>query len=771
MGKPAVLSLKILGDATGAQKAAAATKKEISGLEQAAAQSKKMLGGAGLAAGAALMLGVNEAITQDGDTRKMAASIGLTEDEMKIAGKMAGGLYADNYGESMEQVNETIAAVGSTLTTMTANGGADVERLSKKALDLSNAFGVEVSEGVNTAGILMKTGLAKDGDEAMDLLVGSMQKMPKAMQAELLPVMDEYSTHFAALGFDGSTAFGIMAQASKGGAIQMDKTGDALKEFTIRATDGSKTTGDALASMGLDAGKMANDILAGGSKAQGALGEIVNGLTSIKDPSAQAQAAIALFGTPLEDLGTDKIPDFLYSIDPMGDAFDSLAGSADAMGKTLNEGPSASLETLKRTATQSFTEMGAAALPVLAPMLAVLTQYAPVIAPIALGIAGLAVLVYGVSGAMAAWNAVQMIGKGVMAASTAAQWLFNAALTANPIGLVVMAIAALVAGVILAYNNIGWFKDFVDTCFAGIQFAVSAVVTWLTETAWPFIQQVWDNIGKGAQLLYETWIRPSFEAVQRIIKGVMDTVKSLTQAGLAILKGDFSGAMRHLEDAVRSGVDVVITWFNAFPGRILGAIGSLGSLLWNKGSEALAGLGNGISSGWNSVMTWLWSLGTRILNAIGSVNMLLWNAAIGIMQGFYDGLLSGWNTVTNFVGGIAQWIADHKGPLSYDKRLLKPAGTAIMGGLLSSMKSGMQPLQKFLTYVTDSIAGVGDVAPRVDLLKGRAAALLSPGAGSTSAQSVTVKVEVNTAVGADKVAIGREIKEVLDTYLKTVGIA
>ena len=284
--------------------------------------------------------------------------------ESAAAGKMAGDLYKNAYGESMEQVTETIKGVGSTLADMSSNGGADVERLTKKALDLAAAF-PEVGDGVATAGILMKTGLAESADQAYDLMVGSLQKMPAAMQAELMPVMDEYSTHFAALGIDGETAFGIMGQAAQNGAIGMDKAGDSLKELTIRATDGSAGSVAAYEAMGLSSEDMAAKMLAGGDDAAEAFAAIVGGLQTIEDPVAQSTAALALFGTPLEDLGVSKIPEFLGAIDPMGDAFDSTAGAAERMGETLNGGPAVGLETLKRTALDTFTQIGASALPVL----------------------------------------------------------------------------------------------------------------------------------------------------------------------------------------------------------------------------------------------------------------------------------------------------------------------------------------------------------------------------------------------------------------------
>ncbi|MCZ4136152.1 hypothetical protein BZG24_30250, partial [Escherichia coli] len=82
-----------------------------------------------------------------------------------------------------------------------------------------------------------------------------------------------YGKHFAALGIDGETAMGMIVASSADGAIGMDKMGDALKEFTIRATDMSKGTSAVYDSLGLDMQDMTTKLLAGGETAEGAMAQ------------------------------------------------------------------------------------------------------------------------------------------------------------------------------------------------------------------------------------------------------------------------------------------------------------------------------------------------------------------------------------------------------------------------------------------------------------------------------------------------------------------
>jgi hypothetical protein len=92
--------------------------------------------------------------------------------------------------------------------------------------------------------------------------------------------------------------------------------------------------------------------------------------------------------------------------------------------------------------------------------------------------------------------AVSGIVKGATIAWTAVQWLLNAALTANPIGIVVVAIAALVAGVIWAYQNVGWFHDAVNAAFKGLQ----AFGGWVMDRLKPVLDWLGQNLGNLAQL-------------------------------------------------------------------------------------------------------------------------------------------------------------------------------------------------------------------------------------------------------------------------------
>ena len=120
-------------------------------------------------------------------------------------------------------------------------------------------------------------------------------------------------------------------------------------------------------------------------------------------------------------------------------------------------------------------------------------------------------------------------------------------------------------------------------------------------------------------------------------------------------------------------VNNIIAFFQSLPGRI-GAF--------------FQSAADGARNTWNNVVDWFRGLPGRILNALGNVGSILVNAGSSIMDGFLSGLKGAWGKVTGFIGGIGDWIAEHKGPISYDRKLLIPHGKAIMSGLAQGIDAG-----------------------------------------------------------------------------------
>lgn len=307
---------------------------------------------AGAAAGAGLAVGAafGSALEQEGAGRDLGATLGLDPARQAELGRLAGEVFAGNYGDSMEAATGAIGAVVSSIDGMRDASSAAVQATTQDALNFASAFDTDVNGAVGTVGQLIRQGLVADATQGFDLMTAAYQRVPAAMREELPAILSEYGVNFQQLGYTGEQAFGLLTAAAEQGPFVLDKTGDALKELSIRATDMSAASVAAYEAAGLNAEDMAAKILQGGPAAQEATQQIAQGLLDIEDPVARSNAAIGLFGTPLEDLGVTKIPAFLDALAGVGPGMTDAGGSAAALDATLAQGIGPRLETLKRGA-------------------------------------------------------------------------------------------------------------------------------------------------------------------------------------------------------------------------------------------------------------------------------------------------------------------------------------------------------------------------------------------------------------------------------------
>lgn len=117
---------------------------------------------------------------------------------------------------------------------------------------------------------------------------------------------------------------------------------------------------------------------------------------------------------------------------------------------------------------------------------------------------------------------------------------------------------------------------------------------------------------------------------------------------------------------------------------ILGWFSGLGSSIGGAFNNAA----NSAKNTWNGVVSWFRGIPGTIGGFFSGAGTLLYNAGASIISGFLNGLKSMWSNVTGWISGIGDWIKAHKGPISYDRRLLVPAGQAIMTGFAQGLNTG-----------------------------------------------------------------------------------
>lgn len=200
--------------------------------------------------------------------------------------------------------------------------------------------------------------------------------------------------------------------------------------------------------------------------------------------------------------------------------------------------------------------------------------------------------------------------------------------------------------------------------------------------------------------------------ISAIVGFIGSTLLPTIQAMLPFIRGIIGG----ITMVVRGIVNVIQGVINLVTGLINGNW----SQAWNGFSQIVHGVVQG-------VLGFLGGIGSAIMGVFAGAGAWLWNAGASIINGLLNGLKAAFGRVKSFVSGIGDWIVRHKGPLSYDKVMLKPAGLAIMQGFDKSLKAGWKDVQRTVNGMNAQINGGFDV----DASKSGRANVSNGGGGAT----------------------------------------
>lgn len=232
---------------------------------------------------------------------QMAAATGASKQEMQGLTKSARNLYAQNIGEDWTDIAEALSLAKQ----VTKQEGAALESTTRNAIIFRDVFGEDIKESIKASDTMM-INFGISSDESFNLLAQGAQKgLDKS--GELLDSANEYAPYFNALGFTANQMFDTFAAGLEKGAFNLDKVGDAVKEFNIRVKDDSKGTNEAFTSLGLNASNMAQTFAKGGPDAQKAFKQVVAAISNVQDPVKKNTIGVQLFGTMFEDLEKDVI--------------------------------------------------------------------------------------------------------------------------------------------------------------------------------------------------------------------------------------------------------------------------------------------------------------------------------------------------------------------------------------------------------------------------------------------------------------------------------
>lgn len=199
------------------------------------------------------------------------------------------------------------------------------------------------------------------------------------------------------------------------------------------------------------------------------------------------------------------------------------------------------------------------------------------------------------------------------------------------------------------------------------------------------------NLANGITEKLPEWIAKGRELVTKMASTVGENLPLILQKGGELLLKIAQGFRENFPQIVSAVFRMITT--------MLGEIARNMPQLVVAGLKLIVQLAAGIIKAIPNVLRAVGQIGRGITNGISKISLL--DAGKAIINGFIRGMKNTWEAGKSFVSGIGGWIKRNKGPISYDRKLLIPAGDAIMQGL----DEGLQERFKGVRDTVESVAG------------------------------------------------------------------
>ncbi|SUO90945.1 phage tail protein [Streptococcus uberis] len=183
------------------------------------------------------------------------------------------------------------------------------------------------------------------------------------------------------------------------------------------------------------------------------------------------------------------------------------------------------------------------------------------------------------------------------------------------------------------------------------------------------------------------------QVITNFISMLSQNLPQLVQKGFEILGNLVIGVIQKLPDIIDSAGKIIMTLANAIKNNLPKIV--------ELGVQLLISIVKGILSVIGKIGETAGQIGNKLISSLSNIDLS--GAGRAIMDGFLGGLKSAWEGVKSFVGGIAEWIKDHKGPISYDRVLLIDAGHAIMDGLNHGLQERFKNVKSTVSGMADDL--------------------------------------------------------------------
>ena len=655
--------------------------------------------------------GVGQKITGD-LKRGVKSATDKAEDQAERGGREAGNGFKSAFKGAVAGMAAYVGVqeIGQTLWS-SVQGAGDLEQ---SVGAISTVFGDSAADMLNWSdSAASAVGLSKNEFNELGTLIGSQLKNGGTAMDELGPKTNDLIT----LGSDLASMFGgetseaveALSSALKGERDPIERYGVSLNQAAIDAKAaelGFEKTGGALSAEANQAATLAL-IMEQTTDAHG-------NFARESDTFAHKQQVMAAQWDNLKaKMGELFLPVLTKVFGFIGEkaipAIETFAGGLRAFGVAWSDGT----DDITSSGFAGFMEGMANNLRDTYDWLA---KYAPIWGPFAAGI-GIVAAAYGV------WA-------GVSWALTAAQGALKTAIAAVnwPIVAIIAAIGLLIGAFILAYNRIGWFKTAVDAVWAGIKIAISAVVNWLVQTAWPVFLAVLQWIGAKFVWLWQNIVVPAWGAISAVVGAfvtwfstvawpvIVAAVQGIGQFFVWLWQSVIVPAWGFITAAIGG----FVTWFStvAWPAirAVIQGVGQVFMWLWqNVVQPAWTGIRIVIAVAVGIVMTIVQGLVWFFRNVVGPVFVWLYQNIVKPVFNWIVAAAKAWWTSLQGYFNLVKWIIQNVvAPVVMWlwRNVFAPAfrniGTVVKWAWENVIKPTFNLMKQGLTWVGDRVAALRD---------------------------------------------------------------
>lgn len=339
--------------------------------------------------------------------------------------------------------------------------------------------------------------------------------------------------------------------------------------------------------------------------------------------------------------------------------------------------------------------------------------------------------------ALKIWSAVTKVAAGV-------QWALNAAMSANPIGLVIVAIVALVAIIVIAWKKSETFRRIVIGAWNAIKKATGAVWGWIKKA----ISAVWKFLVTAVKTYVSTY--------KRVVVAVWNAIKTATSKTWNAIKGALKAVWTFIVSTVRGNIN-----------RARAIITAVWTVIRNATGRVWDGIKTAVGNAIGRVVSIVSSLRTKVTGVFSRAGQWLFDAGRRVIQGVIDGIKAMFGKVRDVLGGLTSKLTSWKGPPARDRRILRGAGESVIDGFIDGVRSRRDRVRREMSDLTRLVASTsfGDPLGRLSAVGSVA------GASGVAGGRVTVIHEHTVVNGAlDPVAVAKQIDDLSTRRRRRLGV-